>query len=176
MADLEFYNPNTGANYLYDIDGEAYVVSQYKKWAVRVISDTTIIPKIRIGDRFVPLYQFKDKQVFMLPEDLKNEWNFTAQAGLLTLYAEINRPLKPSIYISPALAEREFGAILDRLGQLAIAHKNGLLCPVTVLSLNAEEQQRGEKSVQNMSQVEGFLHFARVIDSNWQAIQKAPSK
>jgi hypothetical protein len=176
MADLEFYNPNTGANYLYDIDGEAYVVSQYKKWAVRVISDTTIIPKIRIGDRFVPLYQFKDKQVFMLPEDLKNEWNFTAQAGLLTLYAEINRPLKPSIYISPALAEREFGAILDRLGQLAIAHKNGLLCPVTVLSLNAEEQQRGEKSVQNMSRVEGFLHFARVIDSNWQAIQKAPSK
>ena len=94
------------------------------------------------------------------------------RAGKLALYDQEGKELSPYLYIfTDAISEEDYKAILDRLGQLAIAYESGVLVPVTVLRENPDLEEK-----EHLAKGDAFVNLASTIEKNWKNIQRSPAK
>jgi hypothetical protein len=164
----------------FDKDHNCYIISQYSKdkWLVSVAdAEKKIIPHIKTNGQLLPLSWDKRSNGFIVPRKERHVYNaldeaITGRAGKLVLCDQEGKELSPYLYIfTETISEEDYAAILDRLGQLAIAHESGVLAPVTVLREAVTQQEK----VHNFKG-DAFENLARVVEENWENIKNNPAK
>lgn len=182
MNDLKFFSLQKDRPELaFDPDSECYNVTQYEKWFVRINSKKPIIPHIKVKEQFLPLAWDARLQGFFIPQEDRQNYNAVTEtinkalvgiSGKLIIFDQSGVTLSPFLYIANDSIENEdFAAILDRLGQLAIANESGVVAPVSIL------QDNGPNSVgKTPLNEDSFAHLAQVIHDNWEIIKKNPAK
>lgn len=182
MRDLRFFSQRPPWRELkFDEEQNCYLIPQYgrDKWLVSVIRpERKIIPHVKTSGQLLPLLWDKRSNGYIVPR--RNEGAYgtaldeaiNGRAGKLVLYDEQGEPLSPFLYIfSETISEEDYAAILDRLGQLAIAHESGVLAPVTVLR-ETEDTGAGESLLSGNA----IEKLAQTVENNWESIKKYPAK
>ena len=182
MNDLRFFSQRPPWRELkFDEEHRCYLIPQYSrdKWLVSIIDhEKKIVPHIKTDAQLLPLVWDKRSNGHIIPRkdhssyDVALDEAVNGRAGKLILYDQEGRELSPYLYLfTETISEEDYKAILDRLGQLAIAHESGVLAPVTVL-----RETSGQKEKERQLKGDAFENLARAIEENWGNIKSSPAK
>lgn len=185
MNDLRFLSQRPPYRELkFDEENKCYLISQYnrERWLVSVADrEKKIVPHIKANGKLLPLVWDKKSNGYIVPKKEKGLYDalvnaleeaINGRAGKLILYDQEGRELSPYLYIfTETISEEDYKVILDRLGQLAIAHESGVLAPVTVL-----RETTGQKEKERLLKGDAFENLAKAIEENWENIKSSPAK
>jgi hypothetical protein len=185
MNDLRFFSQRPPWRELkFDEENKCYLISQFnrERWLVSVLDhEKKIVPHIKSKGELLPLVWDKKANGYIVPR--KEKWQhdsfvealnetINGYAGKLTLYDQDGRELSPYLYIfTETISEEDYKSILDRLGQLAVAHESGVLAPVTVL-----RETTGRYQNERQLSGDAFENLAKAFEENWENIKRSPVK
>lgn len=171
MPDLKFFD-RSRRELAFESESECYSISQFQNWFVQVLSNQSIRPHFKVQEKLYSLEWDTGCKGFVLPRNDIVKKSLIGMSGKLILYDVDGSALSPGLYLTiDIITEEEFNEILDRLGQLAIAHESGVLSPVTVLRADG-----GITPGRNRTNGDAFEHLAKIVNKNWEIIKKNPAK